>query len=77
MSSNELGNIPVEPVLDRLQGISRQRYGISLCMAVNTNSISGLEGAKGHSIFGSREESILSSEICKLVAYFAQGEVAR
>jgi hypothetical protein len=67
----------VEPIPDRLQGGARKRYGISLCLVVNTNRISGLEGARGHSVFGSYKEAMLSSEICKLVAFYAQGEEAR
>jgi hypothetical protein len=72
-----LDNIHVEPSLDRLQGISRKRYGISLCLVVNNDSISGFEGTKGHPIYRSYEESMLSSKIHKLVAYCAQGKAAR
>jgi hypothetical protein len=60
-SSNDLGNVPVEPFLDRLQGISRKRYGISLFLDVNTDNISGLEGAIRNTIFGSYEEAMFSS----------------
>jgi hypothetical protein len=66
-----VGNIHVEPILDILHGSSRKRYEISLSLDVNTDSISGLEGAIGHSIYGICKEVVFSSEICKLVAYYA------
>jgi hypothetical protein len=46
--TNELGDIPVKLVFDGLQRGIGQGNKILLCMVLNIDSISGLEGAKRH-----------------------------
>jgi hypothetical protein len=49
--TDEMCDVPSQLVLDRMQISVRQRYGIPLHMVANINSISGLEGAGGLTVF--------------------------
>jgi hypothetical protein len=72
--TNELGDILVKSVFDRLQRDIGKGNIIPLCMIVNIDSISGLEGAKRHTFFVCYEQTMFFYKIHELVAYCTQGE---
>jgi len=72
--TNELGDILVKSFFDRLQRRIGQGNIIPLCMVVNIDSISGLEGAERHTIFVFYKQTMFGSKIHELVEYCAQGE---
>jgi len=62
--TDELGDVLSQRILDILQGSSRHGNRFPLCMVVNIDSISGLEGAGQHIVSISDEQTMFGSKIC-------------